>query len=268
MARVYPDRDELACLTTSLNVGERQVLDCLASLDDEWIIYVQPRLGLDQPDFITVHRTFGVCAVEVKDWTLGAYRQDDAGRIEIRSHGGWKRTDEAPRYQAHRYRGAIHDRLLALTDETPEFAQIRGIVVMPRCTTVQANGVIAKSRVQDAERWIEVYGYDDLQHDPALVLTGSRNRSRETSPQPVSMRCAVASPNPRRTAISGCHYPSALQLATSRQIPTKRGYDASEARPAVASRSVSLRGQRGYRLRVRRCWSSPTTRRCLTTFAT
>ena len=55
MARVYPHWDELACLSTPLNVGERQVLDCLALLDDEWIIYVQPRLGLDQPDFITAH---------------------------------------------------------------------------------------------------------------------------------------------------------------------------------------------------------------------
>jgi hypothetical protein len=54
---------------------------------------------------------------------------------------------------------------------------------MPRCTTVQANGAIAKSRVQDAERWIEVYGYDDLQHDPTLVLTGSRQPvARNISP--------------------------------------------------------------------------------------
>ncbi|MGB8858296.1 MAG: nuclease-related domain-containing protein [Ilumatobacteraceae bacterium] len=174
MARVYPDWDELACLPTPLNVGERLVLDCLAALDDEWIIYVQPRLGLDQPDFITAHPTFGVCAVEVKDWSIGIYRQDDDGRIEMRRQGGWVRTDEAPRYQAHRYRGAIHERLTALTDEAPPFAQVRGVVVMPRCTTWQAKAAIAKSAVADGERWVEVYGYDDLQHDPTLVLTGSR----------------------------------------------------------------------------------------------
>ena len=180
MARVYPGWDELACLPTPLNIGERNVLDCLASLDDEWIIYVQPRLGLDQPDFITVHPTFGICAVEVKDWSIGAYRQSDDGRIEMRQQGGWARTDEAPRYQAHRYRGAIHDRLLALTDQAPKFVQIRGVVVMPRSTTTQAKLAIAKCTVQDSERWIEVFGYDDLQHDPTLVLTGSR--------QPVGQR--------------------------------------------------------------------------------
>ncbi|MEO5724284.1 MAG: nuclease-related domain-containing protein [Ilumatobacteraceae bacterium] len=112
MARVYPDWDELACLPTPLNVGERQVLDCLAALDDEWIVYVQPRLGLDQPDFITAHPTFGVCAVEVKDWSVGAYRQAADGRIETRHQGGWTRTDEAPRYQAHRYRGSTRRTLV------------------------------------------------------------------------------------------------------------------------------------------------------------
>jgi hypothetical protein len=183
MARVYPHWDELACLPTQLNVGERQVLDCLSGLDDEWIIYVQPRLGLDQPDFITAHPRFGVCAVEVKDWSIGAYRQTADGHIEMRYQGGWTRSNEAPRYQAHRYRGAIHERLLSLTDDAPPFAQVRGIVVMPRYTTAQAEAVIAKSRVLDSERWIEVFGYDDLQRDPTLVLTGSRQPvARHISP--------------------------------------------------------------------------------------
>ena len=105
MAHVYPDLTELACLPTPLNTGEQRVLDCLSSMDDEWIIYVQPRLGLDQPDFVTAHPAFGLCAVEVKDWSISAYRQDSEGRILMRRQGGWTPTDEAPRDQAHRYRG-------------------------------------------------------------------------------------------------------------------------------------------------------------------
>jgi hypothetical protein len=174
MARVRPDWNELDCLPTALNVGERQVLECLAGLDDEWMIYVQPRLGLDQPDFIAAHPQFGICVVEVKDWSVGVYRQASDGRIEMRSHGGWVPTSEVPRYQAHRYRGAVHERLLNLDADAPAFGQIRGVVVMPRCTTQQARALITKYRVQDNERWIEVYGYDDLRHDPAFVLTGSR----------------------------------------------------------------------------------------------
>lgn len=184
MARVHPGWSELACLPTPLNVGERQVLDCLALLDDEWTIYVQPRLGLDQPDFITVHPAFGICAVEVKDWSVSAYRQDDDGRIEMRWHGGWVRTDEAPRYQAHRYRGAIQERLVTLSPDAPAFSHVRGVVVMPRCTTIEARSLMARKALTDSERWIEVYGYDDLEHDPALVLTGSR--------QPVARHLSVA----------------------------------------------------------------------------
>jgi hypothetical protein len=213
MARVYPDESELACLPTPLNIGERQVLECLTALDDAWIIYVQPRLGLDQPDFIAAHPVSGICAVEVKDWAPGAYRQDTNGRIEMRSQGGWARTDEAPRYQAHRYRGAIHDRILALTDGTLEFAQVRGVVVMPRCTTAQARVAIARSTVQDCERWIEVYGGDDLRHDPTLVLTGSRQQvARDISSACLeTLRRSLAEPE----AISDQRLPLSLGAGAS-----------------------------------------------------
>ncbi len=174
MARVFPDWDELGTLPTALNVGERQVLECLAALDDEWIIYVQPRLGLDQPDFITAHPRFGVCAVEVKDWSVGAYRQAADGRIEVRRRDAWVRTDEAPRYQAHRYRGAIHERLAAVSDDAPAYSQVRGVVVMPQCTTTQARALLTKSAVNDSEKWVHVFGHDSLEQDPVLVLTGTR----------------------------------------------------------------------------------------------
>lgn len=174
MARVFPDWDELGTLPTALNVGERQVLECLAALDDEWIFYVQPRLGLDQPDFITAHPRFGVCAVEVKDWSVGAYRQAADGRIEVRRRDAWVRTDEAPRYQAHRYRGAIHERLAAVSDDAPAYSQVRGVVVMPQCTTTQARALLTKSAVNDSEKWVHVFGRDSLEQDPVLVLTGTR----------------------------------------------------------------------------------------------
>jgi len=213
MAHVYPGWDELACLPTPLNTGERGVLDCLATMDDQWIIYVQPRLGLDQPDFITAHPVFGICAVEVKDWAPGIYRQDNEGRIQRRRQGGWARTDEAPRYQAHRYRGAIHDRLRELTEDAPPFTQILGVVVMPRCTTIQARAAIAGRTVLDSEKWIGVYGYDDLQHDPTLVLTGSRQPvGRSISSMCLdALRRSLAEPEAR----SDQRLPLALSAAAS-----------------------------------------------------
>ena len=56
-----------------LNAGEYRVLEHLSRLSAEWTIYVQPRLGQDVPDFVAVHDTLGVCAIEVKDWAYNKY---------------------------------------------------------------------------------------------------------------------------------------------------------------------------------------------------
>jgi hypothetical protein len=82
VAILNPSLADLGQLLTPLNDGERAVADALARLDDEWTVYVQPRLGQDVPDFIALHDRFGVCAIEVKDWARGGYRQADDGVIE------------------------------------------------------------------------------------------------------------------------------------------------------------------------------------------
>ena len=74
MAQLHPRLDELHVLPVPLNEGERQMLEALARLDDDWLVFVQPCLGLDRPDFIVVHPEFGVTVVEVKDWSVGGYR--------------------------------------------------------------------------------------------------------------------------------------------------------------------------------------------------
>lgn len=96
MARVFPTLQELDHLPTPLNIGERQVLDGLLHLDDDWLIYVQPRLGMDQPDFVVLNPRFGVTVIEVKDWSLDMYRQRSDGRIEVRHNESWRLTGEAP----------------------------------------------------------------------------------------------------------------------------------------------------------------------------
>ena len=146
-------------------------------------------------------------------WAIHAYRQAADGRIEVRHQGGWRRTDEAPRYQAHRYRGAIHARLMALTDEAPSFShdsRCRGDAAL---TTALANAVMAKPIVHDSEKWIEVFGYDDLEHDAALVLTGSRQpAARHISPTCLDrLRRSLAEPE----ALSDQRLPLTLSAAAA-----------------------------------------------------
>lgn len=177
MAQLHPRVDELQCLPTPLNEGERQMLDALAQLDDEWIVFVQPCLGLDRPDFIVVHPLFGVTVVEVKDWSLGCYRPGDDGDLEVRHGGGWRRCEEAPRVQAHRYRDALLSQCFTGDDrERTDLSLVRSVVVLVRHTTVDARRLLQKKRqIGSGEDHVHVFGGVDLMDQPNRVLTGSRN---------------------------------------------------------------------------------------------
>ena len=95
MAIYRPLLEICEALATPLNDGERQVAEQLKVLDDDWTIYVQPRIAQDIPDFVAVHDRHGVCAIEVKDWSRGRYRQSDGGVIEYTNPaGGWLTTRE------------------------------------------------------------------------------------------------------------------------------------------------------------------------------
>ncbi len=184
MAQLHPRLDELHVLPAPLNEGERQMLEALARLDDDWLVFVQPCLGLDRPDFIVVHPEFGVTVVEVKDWSVGCYRQGADGYIEVRHGSGWRRTDEAPRHQVHRYRDMVFSRCFADgSTASADLSLVRGVVVLVRHTTVEARRLLARPQVSDAEEWVHVFGGSDLVDEPARVLTGSRSpRPRQVDP--------------------------------------------------------------------------------------
>src|SRR5690554_4027964 len=120
MAVLRPGLDELDRLAEPLNDGELRVARKLAELDDSWTVYVQPRIGMERPDFVAVHDRHGVCAIEVKDWAYGKYRQASNGSIEFANGGGvWRRCSESPRYQAYRYRSTIFEQYFARDGAVP-----------------------------------------------------------------------------------------------------------------------------------------------------
>lgn len=196
MARIFPALGELDHLTVPLNEGEHQVLEFLAQLDDEWLVYVQPRLGLDQPDFVVVHARFGVTAVEVKDWGHGCYRQDAEGFIEtISTDGGWIRTRHNPKYQAARYLDAVWSRFFTDVNASPRRATVRAVVVMPRYITTDARALLRIERF-NAERQVTVWGGDDLADSVVRVLTNQGDPARrDISPIAIDrLRRALAEP--------------------------------------------------------------------------
>lgn len=196
MARVFPALDGLDHLPVPLNEGEQQVLELLSRLDDEWLVYVQPRLGLDQPDFVVLHPRFGVTAVEVKDWGHGCYRQDADGFIEsFTGKDGWVRTRHNPRFQAARYLDALWSRFFIDVNASPRRATVHAVVVFPRYTTEAARELLALRRF-DAEVSVEVWGGDDLEAKPLLVLTNQEHPARrQISPIAIDrLRRSLAEP--------------------------------------------------------------------------
>lgn len=170
-----PSLDECAVLTQPLNDGERRVAEQLSKLDDGWTVYVQPRLAQDMPDFVAVHERHGVCAIEVKDWSRGKYRQLDSGVIQyIDGDGRWHDTKEQPRYQAYRYRSTIFDQFFALPEDTSVLSQaVRAVVVFPNFSNDHARKLFAVRQVTDQEQSIQVWGGDGLQQSVLDVVRGA-----------------------------------------------------------------------------------------------
>lgn len=174
MAVFRPSLDKCALLTQPLNAGERQVAEQLCRLDDDWTIYVQPRLAQDMPDFVAVHDRHGVCAIEVKDWSRGKYRQLDSGVIQyVDGEGRWHDTKEQPRYQAFRYRSTIFDQFFALPEDTPSIDQaVRAVVVFPNFSNDHARQLFTVPQVTEKEQSVQIWGGDGLRQSPLDVVRG------------------------------------------------------------------------------------------------
>ena len=174
MAILKPSLDDLGQLVTPLNSGELCVARALSMLNDEWTVYIQPRLGQDIPDFVAVHDRYGVCAVEVKDWARSGYRQTASGAIEYQCGGtGWHQSKEMPRYQAYRYRSTIFDQFFALPDDNSKpTPAVRSVVVLPNYSNDHARALLALPSVTDDEFAVEVWGGDGLKQSIERIVKG------------------------------------------------------------------------------------------------
>ena len=159
-----PAMQDFDQLVAPLTDAEEHVANALAQLTDGWTVYVQPRVGLDQPDFIAVHDRDGVCAVEVKGWIPNEVRRNEDGEFELLvDTDSWMRTSEQPRFEASRYRSTIFDQFFALPDDggSPP-PEVRAIVVLPYFTTEQAIELFSHDGIHDAEELVRVWGGDVL----------------------------------------------------------------------------------------------------------
>ena len=217
-----------------LNAGEIRVARALADLDDGWTVYVQPRLGMDIPDFVALHDRYGVCAIEVKDWAYGKYR-NTAGVVELRDRGGWRAVDQHPRLQASRYRSSIFENSFALPED--------GQLVPPSVRGSSFCSITQRSRRTKSS--------DEPEGLPAHKLPCGV-RSSSTRPKGLSSamrlrrhllsRCSSCAQH--STALRTCHGSSRRSRSakvhpTSQRTPTGRRFAESGDRRGAGSRTAS-----------------------------
>jgi hypothetical protein len=175
MAVLRPSLDELDDLAEPLNDGELRVARALARLDDDWTVYVKPRLGLDVPAFVAVHPRRGVCAIEVKDWSSGTrYRQNERGVTEYRDRDGvWRCSAQKPRYQAFRCSQVVFDQFFALPEHEPASSPtVRAALILPGYSTDHARRLFELAQVTPEEHAVEVWGGDALATGIGRVVRG------------------------------------------------------------------------------------------------
>jgi hypothetical protein len=155
------------------------VLDRLVEiLDDEWTVYVQPHVLNLQPDFILLSAQHGLIVVEVKDWADGGHMSGDNSRLSVRTAGNnWRTSDEDPLDQAHRYRSALHDRVVSPPGEN-HWTSVRACVVLPRWATSDAQqllGSTTRLKKYDAD-FIPVFGSEFINEQIPLRIVSTIER--------------------------------------------------------------------------------------------
>jgi hypothetical protein len=89
--------------------GEKSVLKMFGALDDDCIVYAQPKLGDGFADFVVILPSAGVFVVEVKDWEATSIKAE-GGKLLLGCDGEWKQTRH-PHDQAEGYEKSLRDGL-------------------------------------------------------------------------------------------------------------------------------------------------------------
>ena len=152
MASQSPSDLPLDRFIPSLNEGERRVAEwLLETLDEEWTIYIQPRLHMAQPDFVCVNPDAGVVVIEIKDWSPGIYRRTDQ-KIEVETGAnGWSGTQQDPRRQAQDYRDTIWNDFIRTTElrDWKLKNRVKFAIVFPKMARMDAFRLTALEVLRD-----------------------------------------------------------------------------------------------------------------------
>lgn len=182
MAKIVPERKQDGTLPIDLAPGQTDLLNALiATLDDEWTIFVRPFLNGIRPDFIIFSPNAGLGMFLVSDLNLDEYRASADGYWEKYhgEQGGWLRADiDCPLERAQRYKDDL------TTYELPEldakitlnklyYALLSTFVFFPKYTSQQV--AVATGQLMEEYPYTGVFGCDWLNPKMMGQLLGRRH---------------------------------------------------------------------------------------------
>jgi hypothetical protein len=173
LAIFRPSIEHLDELLDPLGEAQMAVLDALSALDDDWTVYVRPKVGQDIPDFVMVHDVRGALTVDVVAWRPSDHRRTDSGDIEMLDPDGtWRPSPEQPLAVARRHRSTVYEQFFAFPGDRREpGGAVRSVVLLPWCTGAEAGALLA-SGLGDPANTVLVWSRDDLSGRLRFLVDG------------------------------------------------------------------------------------------------
>lgn len=184
MAILHPTFEVLNRQTVPLTSGERVLLEFLQSnLDDSFEIFSQPFLNGDRPDIIIVRKNSGVIIIEVKDWDLRHYTQDEKGRWKVNDAIIRSPIDQVLKYKENLFYLHIPNLLEKNIKEPKHWGIVNCAIYFHNSSTKQLTDFIYRNASEKKKKFLshfDLLGYDALEKDKINAILQQRRMNRKS----------------------------------------------------------------------------------------
>ena len=103
MATMIPER-----IPSKATQGEKDTFEFLKKLPDDYLVYYEPNIKNNLPDFIVIAPDLGVIIIEVKGWRIKDLRSANNNEITV-NYGDGEKVEVHPLRQALDYQWKLSD---------------------------------------------------------------------------------------------------------------------------------------------------------------
>ena len=193
MALFYPTIERILTMKVPPTEGELSLLRFLeSSLDDSFEVYFNPYMNGDRPDVVIVRKRHGVLIIEVKDWSLDAYRLDEGKHWILKDNSSTRVSspiEQVLKYKENLY--TLHlDELFEKRIRDYKFVNVISCAVyFHNATQAKVEDLLVKPYITDSKyqkflaKNIKLIGNDTLKKEKfnqilwsLYILSGSESR--------------------------------------------------------------------------------------------